>query len=525
MRPLLPGEKAMDFQIEDQTITIRPSRGSSYFCVDKSYSFRKILDKDTSQASVFEDIALPLLSDFFEGNDVLIFCYGCTNAGKTFTITGTNEKPGLIQRTMNFIVPQIISSSEKQKPKLTSSYIEIYNEKIYDLLSTAKNPETLKLMNDKDGDIIIKSAIEFPIESLEDVSALLEKGENGRHRGVTDFNCDSSRSHTIFRLKLTWQKQVSFLSIIDLAGCERISVVNSASGSFKEACNINKSMLSLGKCIRLLKEAGTKRTPVPYRESKLTYLFKTFFEPTKRPAKAAMIVNVSPSITQIEDTIFALQFAAEASQCAVRQVSRPETDIVHTEPKKVPVKKEIEIVETEEEIENRLRSELKKEMEQYIMEKEEQYKRQMETFNSICQSIFLSRFESSSFMDNSIPLEELYNKKISEKKEYLTKIQKIHLDSEEEEKKLMDELEKAKEELYKIRQENEKILTENEMYRNEIDEIYHRNYRGSRKSSMQQYFKSVKFRVAQEDPPKVCQNNNENFLQNDILPKSILKKT
>lgn len=360
IRPCSGTETSMNYKIDANTITIRPPNNRNYFCVDKSFTFRHILDTQATQEDVFETVAHPLLSDFLRGNDVLIFCYGCTNAGKTYTVNGTPENPGLLERSLSSIVPENI---HKKNVKLFVSFLEIYNEKIIDLLSDPKSKTQLVISTGNDRDTEIRNLNELEVSSMNDIRNVVSQGNAARHRGVTDFNCESSRSHTIFRLRLQQKSQCSYLSIVDLAGCERMSVSNITHESLKESSNINKSMLALGKCIRCLRQNPTGS--VPYRDSRLTHLFKTFFEPTLRPSKAAMIINISPSVSQIEDTVFALQFAAEASECKIRQVSRPDGGFVDDE--------------TQEEIETRIRSHVQEEFESLMNDKQNQFKIKMES--------------------------------------------------------------------------------------------------------------------------------------------------
>lgn len=420
VRPLLKNEVSVDYKIEDQTITINvPSKqNSSYFCIDKSYSFRKIMDNQASQQDVFETVALPLLGDFLNGSDILMFCYGITNAGKTYTVSGTFDNPGILKRSMDYIFQKIMTPRYKYKPKLEVSFVEIYNERIHDLLDT-KN-QNLKLSLNAKGDVEVKGCCEFQVNSTNDITYFIKKGEEGRHCGYTELNNQSSRSHSIFRLRLTWKERVSWLSIVDLAGSERLSVIKSTNSSFKEACNINKSMLTLGRCIRALKEqsiSDKKKRQIPYRESKLTYLFKTFFEPVNRPSKAVMIINFSPSLSQIEDNLFALQFAAETSQCFIRQVSRPNGEIIKN------LYDSINEIETKEEIEAKIKAKLKNDMDSFILRKEKQYKEQMKLMNSICQNIYLNSFETSLSQENHQRIQN-YLKELEKLDEEISILQK-----------------------------------------------------------------------------------------------------
>jgi hypothetical protein len=386
IRPLFTGEKSINFSIHENEITVHPPScsGSSTFCVDKLFSFRSILDHTITQSQVFETVAAPLVEDFLHGSDVLIFCYGSTNAGKTYTVNGTKENPGILKRSLETIVQRKLPNQS-----IHVSFIEIYNEIIYDLLDSSKHKDSKRLGVNEEGEIEVKNAIEIEITSLAEATAAFERGEVARHRGFTEFNAESSRSHTICRIGLSDHRKHSYLSIVDLAGCERLSIMNSTAGSFKEACNINKSMLVLGKCIRQLKERSStgKKTPLSYRESKLTHLFKSFFEPVRRPSQAAICVNVSPSHLQLEDTIFALQFAAEASQCIIRQV--------------VVQQEEEEEEEAPEDFETRLRRTVRQDMDAVLARQQQHTDESIDRLSMRCESLCLAHLCKTRTDDSS----------------------------------------------------------------------------------------------------------------------------
>jgi hypothetical protein len=383
MRPLLLAEKPIDYTVSENTITVHPSPFStgSAFCVDKSFSFRAIMDQTSTQDDVFQTVVSPLLDNFINGEDILIFCYGSTNAGKTFTITGSKRNPGVLKRSLDSILGRV-----HPHDLLDISVVEIYNEIIFDLLDQTNIKEPKKLCSTKTGETEVHRAVEHRIKSIDDVNLVLERTENLRHRGSTELNLESSRSHTIFRIKLTHRQKSCWLSIVDLAGCERLSVINSTVGSFKEACNINKSMLVLGKCIRQLKEQTTssRKLPIPYRESKLTHLFKSFFEPKHRVSQASIIINTSPSMMQFEDTVFALQFAAEAAQCVIRQTQRVSSERVEEEEEEH--EETVESRETPEEMEARIRKQVCEEMEKVLQDKEQQMGRILQEMRQIGRS-------------------------------------------------------------------------------------------------------------------------------------------
>ena len=458
LRPLINDEEPMDIDLDKTTITIRPpqTKNSSYFCVDKSFTFRSVLNSHAKQETVYETAVEPLIDDFLNGNDVLVFCYGSTNAGKTYTVTGPEDDPGILYRALNRVVPDLLTRSP-ETTKLYASYNEIYNERIYDLLADKK--ESLQIGINIIGDTEVKGCTEIPITCVDDIKYVVQKGIEGRHRGSTELNVDSSRSHSIFRLKYVNNMSYSWLSIVDLAGSERLSIMNSTCGSFKEACNINKSMLVLGRCIRCLKEQGItgQKIPIPYRESKLTHIFKNLFEPTKRQARAAMIINISPSITQIEDTIFSLQFAAEASECSIRQVSRPQD--INQDYNKFQIKCQPDELLIEDKspqiVERKLKVALKKEMEEALLQRKMQYEHQIQELISF-QNMLKQPKDKNEDINAAISSKEL--------QPYKEELEKINKENEE----LKNELSMCEEQLKNEESAKEKISKENKSLEDEI---------------------------------------------------------
>jgi hypothetical protein len=495
MRPLFPGERSIDFAIHENEITVHPSCGScSSFCIDKLFSFRTILNHTSTQSQVFETVAAPLLEEFLHGSDALIFCYGSTNAGKTYTVSGSDQNPGILKRSLETVV-----QGKNSNQSLHVSFIEIYNEIIYDLLDPAKQKESKRLGVNEEGEIEVKNLVEIEITSLEDATAAFRRGEVGRHRGFTEFNAESSRSHTICQLKLSDRRKHCYLSIVDLAGCERLSIMNSTAGSFREACNINKSMLVLGKCIRQMKErsATGKRNPASYRESKLTYLFKSFFEPTRRPSHAAIVINVSPSHLQLEDTIFALQFAAEASQCVIRQ-----TTVLQEE-------EEEEEEEEMEDFETQIRKKVRQEMEEVLVHQQQHMEENIEKLNMRCGSLCLSHFPQFSNItsEDGDGFESTLQTLTDDNQQLEAKLEELQVSIVEKEK-----------EFSSIQQDLIAAETENAALRKSIDEVKHRieiARSGFRKIDIIQFTESVQTQL-----PSLPSVSEELFLPPPIDSKT-----
>lgn len=319
VRPLNEKESDSCIDVDENKIILCPPNARSQ---TKVYDFQKVFDQTATQETVFNESFLELLPALKEGRDMLCFAYGVTGAGKTFTIEGTQEDPGILIRALRSILGAM-STTLKMYTKLTVSCFEIFNEKLYDLLALPTTPtkqkktvkqepkNQLTLGRLPDGRTSVEGASEWTISNESQITDLLLRANSERHKAETAFNHNSSRSHVVFRILLHKDNaQPVIVSIVDLAGCERTKLIGDE--RLRESCNINKSMLVLGKCIRSL---ATKQAQVPYRESLITRLFKDFFECPGKCAVAAVIVNVTPAVEQFEDTSFSLAFAVDASEC------------------------------------------------------------------------------------------------------------------------------------------------------------------------------------------------------------------
>jgi hypothetical protein len=164
--------------------------------------------------------------------------------------------------------------------------------------------------------------VEHQVSEESQINALIQTANAERHKAETAFNLNSSRSHVVYRLSLRSRaKPATALSIVDLAGAERTKTIGDA--RMGESCNINKSMMVLGRYIRSL---ANRQQAVPYRECLITRLFKGFFKSPGKCAVAAVIVNITPSADQFEDTSFSLGFAVDASKCCISGAASEENE-------------------------------------------------------------------------------------------------------------------------------------------------------------------------------------------------------
>lgn len=340
VRPQINDEVRAPIEINENEIAARPPQKSTNHYAERNYSFTKVYDESSSQKDIFNGVAMPILKQFIKGYDGLLFAYGATSAGKTFTVRGSEEDPGLIPSSVRVLLAT--PPPDGFERGLFISCVEVYNERIHDLLGDAQTP--LRLGKDGFGFTVVKGVKEVEIRQAGELKQILETIDNNKKVCSTAYNAASSRSHCIFMLKLisipidrrTGRRTedirkitASRLSIVDLAGSERVDPSETSSKMVSEACNINKSMLVLGRCIREIRrtQMGVRGVQVPFRESKITELFRDFFDPVNgRKTYCSIIVNISPSTKQLDDTLFALQFAAEAVKCSVHDNSSEDDD-------------------------------------------------------------------------------------------------------------------------------------------------------------------------------------------------------
>ncbi|XP_066187277.1 kinesin-like protein KIF20A [Sylvia atricapilla] len=377
-----------------------------------SFTFSQVFGPETTQSEFFENSMKDILRAYVNGVNGLVFTYGVTNAGKTFTIQGTSKDLGILPRSLDVIfnhirgrhylkmnfkpylsndVKKLEDEQVKQEEALKASilaslkeeaesisntvtnscdaklgssnctsdnqpsssqeknfvpldihrtnthqrtqaavwisFCEIYNEYVYDLLhilSTSKTQRrrVLRICEDQGGNFYIKDLKWINVQSAEEACRLLKIGNKNRSFACTRMNEQSSRSHSIFSirlLKLTDEHEprvlgVSELSFCDLAGSERCNKTHVFGDRLKEAGNINNSLHILGKCIAALKQnQNPKMKPsyIPFRESKLTRLFQPFF---CGKGKACMIVNINQHTSTYDETLHVMKFSAIARQ-------------------------------------------------------------------------------------------------------------------------------------------------------------------------------------------------------------------
>ncbi|KAK4159433.1 putative kinesin-like protein [Cladorrhinum sp. PSN259] len=284
---------------------------------DQVFAFDRIFDENAAQADVYEGTTRGLLDSVLDGYNATVFAYGATGCGKTHTITGTPQSPGIIFMTMQELFEKIGERSDEKVTEVTLSYLEIYNETIRDLLVPGGSKQGLMLREDSNQTVSVPGLTSHKPSNVQEVMDMIVQGNEYRTVSPTAANAVSSRSHAVLQINVAQKDRnadinephtMATLSIIDLAGSERASATQNRGERLIEGANINKSLLALGSCINALCDPR-KKNHVPYRNSKLTRLLKFSLGGN---CKTVMIVCVSPSSEHFDETQNTLRYANRA---------------------------------------------------------------------------------------------------------------------------------------------------------------------------------------------------------------------
>uniref|UniRef100_A0A8D3DCU6 Kinesin family member 13Ba n=1 Tax=Scophthalmus maximus TaxID=52904 RepID=A0A8D3DCU6_SCOMX len=280
-------------------------------------------EKFAGQEVVFQCLGESLLYNAFQGYNACIFAYGQTGSGKSYTMMGSGDQPGLIPRLCSALFDRTQKEQREQESfTVEVSYMEIYNEKVRDLLDPKGGRQTLRVREHKVLGPYVDGLSRLAVACYKDIESLMSEGNKSRTVAATNMNEESSRSHAVFNIILTHTlkdlksgtsgEKVSRLSLVDLAGSERAAKTGAAGERLKEGSNINKSLTTLGLVISALAEQGTAKNKnkfVPYRDSVLTWLLKDCLGGNSR---TAMVATVSPAADNYEETLSTLRYADRA---------------------------------------------------------------------------------------------------------------------------------------------------------------------------------------------------------------------
>ncbi|GLV41877.1 Kinesin-like protein at 54D [Carabus blaptoides fortunei] len=303
----------------------------------KLFSFNVVFEPAATQEDVLEYSGVKrLLEMAVEGFSCTAFCYGQTGSGKTHTLTGPpglidkrtgrSEDHGLVIRSFNYLF-RLLQDQPGTNYVLKASFLEIYNEKVIDLLNpgSARKPLAVRWSKKARG-FFVENLFTVDCEELDDLIAVLEEGMRNRSVGSHSMNDYSSRSHTILTVNIQSEQPAEngvFISkqgkinFVDLAGSEMTKKTHSEGKTLEEANNINKSLMVLGYCISSLSDNKKKSGHIPYRDSKLT---KLLADSLAGNGVTLMIACISPARNNLSETINTLRYAARAKKIRTKPI-------------------------------------------------------------------------------------------------------------------------------------------------------------------------------------------------------------
>ncbi|KAI8866857.1 kinesin-domain-containing protein [Ramicandelaber brevisporus] len=280
-----------------------------------SFSFDRIFPPGTTQSEIYNYSIQTTLADVFNGYNGTVFAYGQSGAGKSFTMMGAdidNEQlRGIIPRISENIFRTIMESPPTVEYTVKVSYMEVYMERIRDLL--APQNDNLPIHEDKQRGVYVKGLMEVYVSSVNEVYEVLKKGSDARIVSATNMNAESSRSHSILLYTVTQKNladgktKMGRLFLVDLAGSEKVGKTGASGQTLEEAKKINKSLTSLGMVINAL--ADGKSSHIPYRDSKLTRILQ---ESLGGNSRTTLIINCSPCVFNEAETVSTLRFGMRA---------------------------------------------------------------------------------------------------------------------------------------------------------------------------------------------------------------------
>lgn len=305
---------------------------SEYKQTPQTFIFSKVFEMTSTQKDVFEVTCLPLLEDLIKNKKSgLLFTYGLTNSGKTYTMIGEPSNPGILPMALNYIIKSgeqsldnLNDNVEKNEnsipPQIFCNFIEIYNEEIFDLLANEVKGKRKKLALKEKGKIFyLPNVTNKKIERMEDFQNALNDAVNRKTHAQTNLNPKSSRSHTIFKIILKFptntpeEYEEASISLVDLAGSERAYRAETSGKELQQACKINQSLSVLGKCMDSMRynTQYVGKKIVPFRESKLTMIFQEYFQGEQN---ISMLTNINTSKEDREETLRVLTYSCVAKE-------------------------------------------------------------------------------------------------------------------------------------------------------------------------------------------------------------------
>nr|XP_026500137.1 kinesin-like protein Klp61F [Vanessa tameamea] len=312
--------------VNGREVVVRQSQQSMH---TKRFTFDRAFPPLSKQVEIYQEVVSPLIEEVLAGYNCTVFAYGQTGTGKTHTMVGeaaadettwqSDPLAGIIPRALSQIFDELRISNTEYTVRV--SYLELYNEELFDLLSTSEDNSKLRIYEDvtRKGANIVNGLEEITVYNKNEVYKIMAQGQERKRVASTLMNAQSSRSHTVFTIVIHMKEnspegeelvKIGKLNLVDLAGSENISKAGSDNPAKKERArecvNINQSLLTLGRVITALVE---RHPHIPYRESKLTRILQ---ESLGGRTKTSIIATISPGHKDLEETMSTLEYANRA---------------------------------------------------------------------------------------------------------------------------------------------------------------------------------------------------------------------
>eukprot|EP00658_Telonema_sp_P-2_P048152 TRINITY_DN36640_c0_g1_i1.p1 TRINITY_DN36640_c0_g1~~TRINITY_DN36640_c0_g1_i1.p1 ORF type:complete len:913 (-),score=324.00 TRINITY_DN36640_c0_g1_i1:166-2904(-) len=315
----------------------------------KKWPFDNVIPMGVSQEQVYNDCARDYVKDLMDGYNVTIFAYGTTGSGKTYTMAGEDDAPGIIPRMTADIFRAIDTygidradtdpGAINRRIEVVCSYYEIYNENVNDLIDPHNRNVTVRLVKiGRSSQVLIEPLTRMKFTTPAAINEFISRGNQNRRVTATKMNPNSSRSHSVFQLQLNvFEADGTLVSspmliLADLAGCEDPRQSGVSGNALNEAININLSLGGIAACIKAL---TTGAPYVPYRNYKITTVLKNALG---GDSKVSLIVACNPHPDNHSFTVRALQFATQckkvknkAKKKVVKSVAALEAEVAKLE--------------------------------------------------------------------------------------------------------------------------------------------------------------------------------------------------
>lgn len=416
-------QRIIEMNVKKGTIEItNPSKKEE---VPRMFTYDSVYDWNSKQIELYDETFRQLVDSVLEGYNGTIFAYGQTGTGKTFTMEGVRTDPvlrGVIPNSFEHIFTHI-ARTQNQQYLVRSSYLEIYQEDIRDLLSKDQS-KRLELKERPDTGVYVKDLQSFVCKSVKEIEHVMNVGNQNRAVGATNMNEHSSRSHAIFIITIECSEpgsdgeshiRVGKLNMVDLAGSERQSKTGATGERLKEATKINLSLSALGNVISALVDG--KSTHVPYRDSKLTRLLQ---DSLGGNARTVMVANIGPASYNFEETITTLRYANRAKNIK----NKPK---INEDPKDALLREfQDEIAKLKRELERRggggKKAKRRKQRANGSVEEDEEIEEEVE--ESVQSADDKIKTEQAKLEDDKKALQENHTMMAEEKEKFMEEIQK-----------------------------------------------------------------------------------------------------